>query len=444
MGDTWRALVDGADLSPPLNLWLTRAVHLTVPVGHVTTRIPAMAGFFLAMLLVFAVLRRRAGSGWALTGALLMFFTAGFRFAAEARAYGLMMGLTALALYAWMEAAAGRRRVTHAIVLCVALAASLWNHYFGALAFVPIIAGELSRLARHRRLDLAIGSAILLACVAAAPLMVLLRTATAHRAAYWARPPDISFVLRGYEFLLAPLLEPTFVAAAMLVIVVALVRRGRAQADRSLPSHETIALAVAVLLPCVAFVLARGFGVPVVPRYLLCTIPGFAMAVPMALWRVDRRGTGLETAACTCLVVLAIAAPMRSDRATFQDPVETRPLLLDSLRTPAPTVIAGGVHFIELWYYAPTFAKSRMVYLADPAAAFEQSGSDTVDRGYLVLARWTPLPVQSFAAFVDSHRSFRVYDANNGWLMPALEMRAALEEIGREPGGRLYQATMTR
>ena len=444
LADTWNASVDGVDLSPPLNLWLTRAVHLVAPVGHVWTRMPAMGGFYLAMLLVFAVLRRRTGTGWAVTAALLMFFTAGFRYAAEARAYGLMMGLAALALYAWMEATAGRRRMTHAVLLFVALAASLWNHYFGVLVFAPIAAGELARAVRHRRFDPATSTAILLACVAAVPLMALLRTAAAHRATYWARPPDFSFVRQSYQFLLAPLLEPTFAAVAVLIVVAAFVRAGRPESRRSVPWHESIALTVAVLLPFLAFAVGRGFGIPVVPRYLLSTIPGFVIAIAMTLWRIDRQDSGAQTAACTCLVLLAIAAPINPDRPRFRDPVATRPLLLDSLHSPSPTVISGGVQFLEFWYYAPTASKSRMLYLADPVAAFERSGSDTIERGYLALARWTALPVEPFAGFVETHRSFRVYETNAGSLTSQLETRAALEEIGHEPGGRLYQVTMTR
>jgi hypothetical protein len=442
--DTWNASVEGVDLSPPLNLWLTRAVHLVAPVGPLTTRMPALAGFYVAMLLVFGVLRRRAGTATAVTGSLLLLFTAGLRYAAEARAYGVMIGLAALALYAWMEAAAGRRRAIHVPLLFVALAASLWNHYFGILMFAPIAAGEIARIVRHRTVDAAIGAAVLLAMASAIPLTVLVQTAAAHRATYWARPPALSFMLESYRFLLAPLLEPTFFAVALVVIVSAIVRVGEPKPERSVSSPEATALIVAALIPVWAVALGWAAGIPVVPRYFLTAVPALCIALPLTIWRANRRHTGVELAACTCLVMLVIAGPLARDRPRSQGPLAQRVLFLDSLRAPSPTVVSGTIEFLQFWYYAPPDLKSRMRYLADPTAARERSGSDTIDRGYLALARWTPLPVERFADFVQTNRSFRIYETESGSLTSRLEKRAAIEEIGREPGGWLYQVTMGR
>jgi len=41
----WRALHDGIDLQPPLNVSLTRGIHLIAGVGPIVTRLPAIAGF---------------------------------------------------------------------------------------------------------------------------------------------------------------------------------------------------------------------------------------------------------------------------------------------------------------------------------------------------------------------------------------------------------------
>ena len=444
LADTWKASVQGVDLSPPLNLWLTRAVHLVAPVGPVSTRIPALVGFYVAMLIVFAVLRRRAGSATAVTGSLLLFFTAGFRYAAEARPYGVMMGLAALALYAWMEAAAGRRRAVHVPLLFAALAASLWNHYFGVLAFAPIVAGEVARLARHRRLDAPVAIAVGLAVAAAVPLTALLQTAAAHRSTYWARPPAFSFALESYRFLLAPLLDPTFAAVALVVILTTIVRVGDREPARSVPSHEAAALIAAALIPVLAVAAAGAAGIPIVPRYLLSAVPALCIALPLTLWRANRRQTGVELAACTCLVVLAVTGPMRPDRPRFRDPLAQRVLFLESLRTPSPTVVSGTIEFLQFWYYASPDVKNRMRHLSDPAAALERSGSDTIDRGYVALAQWAPLPVESFADFVEAHPSFRIYETESGALSSRLEKRAAIELIGHEPGGWLYQVTMNR
>ena len=45
----------------------------------------------------------------------------------EARGYGLMLGLFALAVYCWSEAANNRRREFHLPLMALALAAGMWK-----------------------------------------------------------------------------------------------------------------------------------------------------------------------------------------------------------------------------------------------------------------------------------------------------------------------------
>jgi hypothetical protein len=66
-------------------------------------------------------------------------------------------------------------------------------------------------------------------------------------------------------------------------------------------------------------------------------------------------------------------------------------------------------------------------------------GSDTIDRGYLTLRKWTAVPIDPYSDYVSGHREFRVHEAGAGWLLRKLDDdRAAREEIGRRGGERLY------
>src|SRR5688572_17501163 len=80
VGAMWQAALDGIDLSPPLNTWLTRLVHSGFGVGHVATRIPPMAAYLVMTATVFQLLRTRANTATALAGAMLPAFTAAFRY----------------------------------------------------------------------------------------------------------------------------------------------------------------------------------------------------------------------------------------------------------------------------------------------------------------------------------------------------------------------------
>src|SRR5215467_7819210 len=126
-GVHWAALRDGVDFAPPLNGLLTRAVRELAGGGPVAVRVPAMVGFWVMTLAVFVIVRRRSNATLAFAAALLPFFTAAYRYSYEARPYGLMLGLAALAWLAWSEAARGRGRAINLAILTFALSAGLWN-----------------------------------------------------------------------------------------------------------------------------------------------------------------------------------------------------------------------------------------------------------------------------------------------------------------------------
>jgi hypothetical protein len=84
-----------------------------------------------------------------------------------------------------------------------------------------------------------------------------------------------------------------------------------------------------------------------------------------------------------------------------------------------------------------------MRYLADVDQARKHLGFDTVDLGYLALRRWTAVPVENYTDYTAAHHEFRVYVAGGGWLLPCLEISGAqIQELGREPGGRLLSVRL--
>ena len=151
--DLWTANLSGVDLSPPLNTLLTHVALSAGGTDPVVIRLAPLAGFALAVALIFEFVRRRSNTVTAVSAALLCCFTAGYRYSYEARGYGLMMGFAALSVFAWAEAAAGRRRWLHVPLLAIGLAASYWTHFYGVFAAAPVIAGELARTLRRRKID---------------------------------------------------------------------------------------------------------------------------------------------------------------------------------------------------------------------------------------------------------------------------------------------------
>ena len=456
-GAIWAAHRDGIDLQPPLNTFATRAAQQAFGSGAIATRVPPLAGFCLMTLAVAAMVRPRAGMTLALAGALIPVQTAAYRYGYEARGYGLMLGFYALALFAWAEAAQGRRRRLWIPVCAGALAAGVWAHYYAAFAFVAIGAGEVVRWARARRVDRAMFAGLVAGAMLTLPLVSLLTAAVEQSPRFWARAGDDD--LAGvYRFLFAPL-SSTLWGVRGALVVLALVgtaatsrlwrgpsgerTNGPSSSEVRFPLHETAALALTGLAPLVMLMVARVSSGVFTPRYGLIAVVGAAIGLPLLARRLAPRGSLAEVVLLAVLafplVSAAIAGGARPRIAA--DPIAERPLLAEALRQAGPVVASGSLTYLQLWYYAPPLERSRLTYLADPAAAHRITGSDTFDRGYLALARWTPVSVQPYHAFVERHSEFRLYAAGSGWLLTALDQDGVVLDLrGVEPGGRLYHA----
>ncbi len=446
----WTALDDGLDVMPPLFALAARGLHAVVGVGPFATRVPAILGVWVAAVVLFVLVRRRSTPLLGVAAALLLCFTAASRDAIEARGYGVAVGCVAVALYAWTEAAAGRRRPRHLVMLTLALGAAVWAQYHAALAFLPIVAGEAARASRAGRPDWPIAAAIAAAAAITLPLAPLAETA-------WRLNADPLVTLRAivdaYAFLLAPLGQWLLIGAIVVVVGIALVTIAGALGHQDvdidtsrMPWHELVAGALLVLLPAIGMLSGVVFG-GVAPRDMVFAAPGLAAVVPVLIYRLTPR-SGLAdvvfAGALAASFLGSVTASFLPGAFAFPHPIRSRPALVRALEDRnQPVVIAGGVPSLPLLYYAAKDWPDRAAILADPTLARELTGSDRIDRGYVALGTWTPAAIESFYPYIAIHRTFLLYEAGSDWLVAKLrQQRAIVEEIEREPGGTLFSVRL--
>jgi hypothetical protein len=252
----------------------------------------------------------------------------------------------------------------------------------------------------------------------------------------------VSDILNTYTFIFSPLTDRLVVGGAIvLLVLVAVPRKLARDASRTIPAHEVAAGLLSLSIPA----LGVGLGVAVtgvfVPRYAMAAVVGLSLVIPMVVWWRHTRWAIAELFLCGFLAVAFMMSiwPSLVTPPVFQDPFLSRPLLQSAVASGPPVVSSSSLQFLQYWYYTPTAQKGRLRYLADPEEAKKRMRSDTIDRGYLALRRWTAVPIDPYAEYVAGHREFRVHEAGSGWLLGKLdEIGAAKEEVGRGPGERLY------
>jgi len=448
LGTMWSAYLDAIDLSPPLNTIITRGLHLVAGEGPIVSRLPPMTGYLVMSVVLFAFVRRRTNAMMAFAAALLPMGTIAWAYAQEARGYGLTMACFACALYGWAEAAAGRRPVAHLALMSTALAAGVWTHYYFAIAVLPIVCGEIVRQALARRVDWRPWLALVASGFAILPLLPLAAVASEQRTTFWARPRTMEFSA-AYGFIVDRLGRPgytlTAVYAILVVAAVALVaaRFERQGAARRLAAHDLVACLCCLALPAVGVALGFVTGA-FAERYVVFAIVGLVAAVPVLAWAVFPRSGWADLACLIGAVAIAFIAARQTvrDEQAWHDYLTDRPILTDWFKGGADIVVTGALDYIAIWYYTPAEAQPRVKYLADPEGQMAVMGTDTVDRGYLALSRWLPIPVERIGPFTRRHQHFFLYAPGKGDSWTERRIRswhARITYFGRDEGGRLYE-----
>ncbi len=283
-------------------------------------RLPSIFGFLLMQLCVFLATRRIAGERAALIAMAFPAFTATLFYAPEARPYGLLLGLYALAFLAWQSATRDRPtaeppapRTRALILLALAIALTLNSHYFGILILIPIALAELARTILRRKLDLPVIAAILLGIASIVFTLPFQRAAGEFRKHYYnAGAITLRAVSQAYRSLFVnystqPLAtqrleDILLVVFAIAVIALCILRLRRGEVN--LPTPELIFLLALAALPLFGVALALSVTHSIEVRYVLSAIIAIAIFFAIAIGPSVR--THLSPTATTALLLLGI------------------------------------------------------------------------------------------------------------------------------------------
>lgn len=387
-----RHLARGSDYNPPvLHLAVRSLAALTGGLSPVKLRAFACATVVLAMVLVYAVLRRRAGPVAALTGALALWaHPLVTRAAFDARFYGPWLLLTVAFVAVVTASAPWARSVGGKLATGIVAALLCTIHYFGIFAWALVLAGvsgaagrgELRGLAA-RLWPVAAGPVALVLC---APLLVGQRAALAVPT--WVPPLSRPLVwdVTSRIFGWLPLALAVLVWAASQGLAPragAADRRGGVQAAVR-PFSPFVVLA---LLPVVLVAFSAAVQPVYIDRY---AIPAVLVYAAVLASGGASMGAGARAAVLALLLVSAhrsigdlvrsahaFAADVASDRRAVRPLAETGELVIATNREIHYT-LAVGDPVLARAVRLPEFSDAvvRRVYPV---------GSDSAHKGDLIL-----------------------------------------------------------
>jgi hypothetical protein len=434
----WKSLTQGADLNPPLFHVATWAAARVFGLTELGLRIPGIVGFFVLCWSLYAFVARTTGVCYGFAAMLLPMTTGAFRFASEARAYGLLLGFCGLAVVFWQRAGEGSKRTVFLVCLSATLTAALLTHCYAVLVLVPFGIAQIVEDWQQRKVDWKAWVCLTIPLSACITYLPLIAAAKPYAVTSPVFRPSLIVLLGFYEFLLIPALVPLIAGAALVVIA-----RKR---QNQVPSEGTVAwrtgevaLAVGFLLvPVFAFLLAEFFTRIFMPRYGLTAVIGLAILLP----RIAAASTGYSRPLAAALSLLLggwlIASDIGRMVASVNSPPPPVAVSLDR-NVDLPLVISSGLIYYEMNHYASPDIASRMWYLTDEETALRVTGTDVFDKGFPALDRLFPLraKLSDYRTFLSAHPRFLVYGYahyENDWLVSRLKQEGArLNYLGQRP-----------
>ncbi len=448
MGTLWKALMEGADFNPPLLYAATRAAIAAFGTGEYAVRVPAILGFFVLCSGLYVFVSRRAGTSYGFAAMLLPMVTGAFVYATEARAYGMMLGFSGVALVAWQRANDRSRRTGWLVLMTLSLTGALLTHCYAVLMLVPFGLGALVRDYNRRKIDWVLWLCLvipLFAIISYLPLLAAVKPLAVDNSVF---RPDLYSFSKFYDFLLSTALWPLFGGAVMVAF--AADRTRRAQWREVLPPHELAAVFGFLLVPVLAILLGVFVSHIFMLRYGLGTVIGVAILVSAGPSALTGRSKAVGAALVLLLAgwfVFSTAAWAAGLFAAPQEEALLGKVPFERLRPELPVVISSGLLFLEMDHYAPPAVASRLCYLMDEEIARKKTGADVFDKGFLVSRRWYPIRghLEDYRSFLAAHPKFLLYGYSSfelDWLIPQLiEDGAKMTYLGKR-GPSKYQTVL--
>jgi hypothetical protein len=452
----WAALSSAVDAQPMGFYVAERSASSLVANNHIALRLPAILAFPCTFLCIFFYLKKRSGEWVALISAVLLLSTVLFeRYAIEARPYSLFVACIAFALICYQRLPSA----FWTVMLGITLALSQTFHHYSVFAIVPFGLAESVFLFTNRSFRWKIWLALFAGAVPLLFFWPLLAHVREHFGAHLFEKYSFSAMPSTYgAYFLTDSgygIAIAFTGIAGIITLFLWLRR-----QNPLPiqtNHESLAegtlLVSLICLPAIVYTVVRVLHGGMRDGYALPAILGVCLAVGYVLARAKPLTVTLFAVFLFFNIGLREYKFWRSAYSFHL--VKPTEGFEEFLRTSGygnsdiPIVVANGMVYAPLAFYASAPLKSRLYYLTDEEKELQYQGTDTFDRNVKLLNLYLPLQIPDYSEFTAKHPTYFLYGEDPGygntWLAKYLSHEGySVQAVAVDPNRRLFLVNMQK
>jgi hypothetical protein len=412
--DVWSFFRAGLDTPSPVPTLVVQAALHWIGSGETQVRLPFLAGFLLMCLCLYGIVARRYGAAWGLAAMLMPAISGTFYYATELRAYGIILGALAMAIYCWQGAPqAGLARRIGIAGIFAGFAVAIACHLFSIFVLIPFGFAQLARDRRSRRIDFPVWLALALSPLSLIPEWAGMQAAhRTYAGAFWSKPHG-GEILFSYSYAMG--IGWTIAVILVLLLWPALERRFVAVDEKECGSGfdaaEWTLIGVLALMPWFVWPLSHLVGV-YVPRYVLPLTMGIVLLVVAGCAEALKRNraAGAMLALAFFLVFAHDKLPEIKQawhaRGSRSAALARQPWIQSLEANPLPIVAPNTPVYTQLQFYFPPQLEQKLVYTLNTPDAIRPGEDRDAELSMRLFATRLPLRVEEFSAFSREHKSF--------------------------------------
>ncbi len=449
MRTVWVALLRGIDSQPPGFYAVERIASSFFHNKEIALRLPAILAFPCTLICIYVFVKKRSGEVIAFLSAFLLLSTILFqRYAVEARPYSMLIACIAFALVCFQRLPS----LFWTAMLGISLLFAQTLHHFAVFAIVPFGLAEAVVYFRTYQFRWRVWAAL---AFGATPLLIswpLLANLKAYYGAHYYTHYSFTSLPATYGAFF--LTDSAFGAAAFVLAVAGVVgsylllRPGTLSEGkvRDADVAEGTLLLALVALPIITFVIVYS---AMRDAHALSAVIGIAVAMGCALSLARPRVVAMFALFLFASIGVRELNFWRANHSLRLAPpaAVVEQFIQENGHSDLPVVVASGMVYTPLAYYAsPAFYK-RLYYLTDQEKQFKYQGADTFDKEVVIFRDYMPLQIEDYTEFTSAHRIFLLYGEDPGygntWLAEHLSREGdSVQALAVDPSRRLFLVTM--
>jgi hypothetical protein len=347
-------------------------------------RLPAMCGYLLMQVCLFYFVRRITTERAATFALAFPALIGCAMYSIQARSYGFLLGLAALAMVSWQAATRRESKRTIAlVVLSFSVAIAINTHYYGVLLLIPLCGAELFRTFERRRVDVPVYLSIAAGMAGIIILVPFARSVSQFRDHYFLKGVDYHFISHSYLWLLVgyegmSVSMQHFIGITVTSFLLAMVAGFIYFPSRftvRLPHAEAVFILLLAALPLFGFLLAYFVTKVIEGRYILPTVIGMTALLAILIAPILGNKIIGRIVLASLFVAIAGIGVLRIRSEKEQAAGTLKSLVLNSLTRRSleeipdqPIYVSNPGLFQTLGYYAPSSnirSRITLVYSRD-------------------------------------------------------------------------------